>query len=85
MFIQSSFSESIPVWLPTETKDSHPLWSSTHFKDGGLNLWRGDGNTRLEMKQMRPEEMVVYLGGVCVKGLGYSRGGFGATSVRQGR
>lgn len=55
------------------------------FIDGRLNLWRGGGSTRLEMKRIRPEEMVIYLSGVCVEGVGYSRGGFSASSVRQGR
>lgn len=55
------------------------------FEDGRLNQWRGGGNTRLEMKQIRPEEMVVYLSGMCVERVGYSRGGFSASSVRQGR
>lgn len=55
------------------------------FKNGRLNLWRGGGNASLEMKQIRPGEMAVYLSGVCVEGVGYSRGGFSASSVRQGR
>lgn len=56
----------IYVWLHTGTEDNRPLWSSSHSKMGELICREGGGNSRLEMKQIRPEEMVVYLHGVCM-------------------